>query len=482
MPVTTAQPFSWQNPSADDSAMLAQLQPNILKGHPRDFMTAVFVTIGNPAEAKAFFKALVQPAAGTPLMKTALKQLQEALAFKNAGTPGTVYVGVGITAAGYVALGVPAAKQPADPSFQAGMRSAAIQTKLVDPLKATFDPTFKGNIHAVIIVGDSTAQSRDATLATVKALMPASMVEVGREVGTGLHNANGDGIEHFGYVDGRSQPLFLTEDVTDERLGTDGTNVWDPAFGPARVIVSDPGAQNPALHFGSYFVFRKLEQNVKAFKTEEDKLATRLGLTGADAERAGAMIVGRFEDGTPLTNQLADGNHNPVPNNFNYGSDPNGAKQPFFSHIRKVNPRGSGGFEAEPQERLHIMARRGQTYGVRADNPNDGQLTNKPTKDVGLLFMAFNANIAQQFEFAQSTWANNATFPAVPAGFPAPGLDLVIGQIKPGPRPQPRCPVTWGADPNVPAQNKTVIAPVQTVTLKGGEYFFMPSLATLAAL
>lgn len=37
------------------------------------------------------------------------------------------------------------------------------------------------------------------------------------------------------------------------------------------------------------------------------------------------MLVGRFEDGTPLTTQFADGNHHPVPNDFNYDSDPNGA-------------------------------------------------------------------------------------------------------------------------------------------------------------
>ncbi|RYI87578.1 MAG: hypothetical protein EON47_22225, partial [Acetobacteraceae bacterium] len=31
-----------------------------------------------------------------------------------------------------------------------------------------------------------------------------------------------EGVEHFGYVDGRSQPLFLAEDVEAETHGTDG--------------------------------------------------------------------------------------------------------------------------------------------------------------------------------------------------------------------------------------------------------------------
>jgi deferrochelatase/peroxidase EfeB len=296
-----------------------------------------------------------------------------------------------------------------------------------------------------VLIGDQMSGTRNKALTAVHQLLEAAhgVTILGKEKGHGLHNSNGDGIEHFGYVDGRSQPLFLTEEIDDERLTTDGTGNWDPAFALSRVIVPDPAAPDPTKHFGSYFVFRKLEQDVKKFKSDEKALAKRLHLKGDDAERAGAMLVGRFEDGTPLTSQFSDGSHHPVPNDFDYDSDPDGAKCPFFGHIRKVNPRGSGGFEPVEQERLHIMARRGQTYGVRTDQPNDGRIDNKPSKDVGLLFMAFNADIAQQFEFAQSTWANNPGFPRVPPGAGAPGLDLVIGQ-SPNPRPDIHCPVAWG--------------------------------------
>ena len=125
------------------------------------------------------------------------------------------------------------------------------------------------------------------------------------------------------------------------------------------------------------------------------------------------------------------------------------------------------------------MARRGQTYGVRTDDPNDGKFDNKPEKGVGLLFMAFNADIGQQFEFAQKSWANTAGFPKVPPGRGAPGLDMVIGQ---GPRPAIDAPKEWGANFAVTAQHKVVAALPQAVTMKGGEYFFMPSLPTLTAL
>jgi Dyp-type peroxidase family len=461
-------PFSWKSPTAQEAALLDGLQPNIIKAHTRERLSILFLRFSNQSGARAFLKALA-----TSHMKSAKKHLQEIEAFKQNGTPGTPYVGVGLTPSGYNALGIPSARQPNDTSFQAGMK----QADLNDPPSTQWDVELRGQIDCIVLIGDQKLAPKNAALKAVRDLIAAStgVSEIGRQHGKGQRNANGDGIEHFGYVDGRSQPLFLAEDIKTETLTQDGTTTWDPGFAPNRVVISDPASSNPAANFGSYFVYRKLEQNVKKFKTDEIALANRLGLTGEDKERAGAMIVGRFEDGTPVTTQFADGAHNPVPNDFNYNSDPSGGKCPHFAHIRKVNPRGSGGFEPEADERMHIMARRGQTYGDRTDGLNDGKLTNKPTKDVGLLFMAFNVDIGAQFEFAQRVWANNPTFPAVPAGAMSPGLDLVIGQMpNDAARPKISCPVAWGGD-----ARKTTDALPRSVTMKGGEYFFMPSLAFL---
>ncbi|MEO5741940.1 MAG: hypothetical protein ABIS29_15235 [Vicinamibacterales bacterium] len=471
MPVTLNTPFSWKSASAADLAMLQKLQPNILKAHTREFLTLMFVRFNDPAAARTALKKIAQT-----LMKSALTHLKEIDAFHTNGTPGTSYVGIGLTAKGYEALGIPAGKKPKDASFRQGMKAAG----LGDPAPTAWEAPFKTDVHAVILVGDQLQAPRDTMLAKVSALLvPAAQFTVHTQEGHGLHNKNGEGIEHFGYVDGRSQPIFLSEDVDKERLQKDGATSWDPRFGPGRAIVPDPTAADPLSQFGSYFVYRKLEQNVRKFKTEEEKLATRLGLTGAEMERAGAMIVGRFEDGTPVAIQAEAGSHSPVQNDFNYDSDGDGGKCPFFAHIRKVNPRSTGGFEPPAAERLHIMARRGQTYGVRTDDPNDGQVDNKPEKGVGLLFMAFNADIGQQFEFAQKAWANSASFPKVPAGRGAPGLDMIIGQ---GPRPTIDGPKQWGANFSVAAQHKVVAPLPQAVTMKGGEYFFMPSLPTLTAL
>jgi len=478
MPVDLTAPLAWKTATGDAATMLTQLQANIVKAHVRDHLQLLFLQFTDAAEGRAFLKGLA------PLTKSAKTHLDEVEAFKASGTPGTAYVGVGLTSTGYAQIGVAAAKVPgaaapppnaADP-FLKGMDSPESIAALADPPRTDWEETFRHRIDAVVLIGDATKAKVDARRTKVNALLTAHVKLLGVETGRGQLNGHGDGIEQFGYVDGRSQPLFLVEDIADERHTKDGTSVWDPAFGLGRVLVPDSAAPDPATQFGSFFVFRKLEQNVRLFRKAERDLAQALGLQGEDAKRAGATIVGRFRDGTPLTTQRARGAHSPVENDFDYDSDDLGEKCPFHGHIRKTNPRGSGGFEPQEKERLHLMARRGQTYGTRTDDPPDETvpLSSRPTKDVGLLFMAFNSEIANQFQFTQKTWANNAGFPKVPSGSPAPGLDQVIAQ---GTRPTAVVPRTWGANSSVPE------APApQAVTMKGGEYFFMASLAFLKSL
>ncbi|WP_435154841.1 Dyp-type peroxidase [Amycolatopsis sacchari] len=464
MAVDLSTPLSWKTADGDAATMLEELQPNILKAHVRDHLSVLFLGFGDAAEARTFLGAV----AG--LMKSARTHLEEVEAFKSGSGGGTPYVGVGLTASGYAKLGITAV--PGNGPFQQGAKQSA--GTLRDPDPATWEQPYQATIDAVVLVGDATTATTRAKRAEVLALLPPSVTVLGEETGRGLTNDNGDGIEHFGYVDGRSQPLFLTEDVEVERDTTDGINEWDPSAPLSQILVPDPAAPDPGVHFGSYFVFRKLEQNVQLFKQAEQDLAEELGLKGEDAERAGAMLVGRFEDGTPLVSQSAAGAHSPVENDFSYDSDKLGQKCPFHAHIRKTNPRGSGGFEAPEAERRHLMARRGQTYGRRLDDPSaDLPPVVRPTKDVGLLFMAFNSDLVDQFEFTQLNWANNAGFPSTPDGS-APGLDPVIGQ---GARPDPSYSRDWGRN-----GAQVVDAIPQAVTVKGAEYFFMPSLAFLRGL
>ncbi|GAA4552933.1 Dyp-type peroxidase [Pseudonocardia xishanensis] len=448
------------SPDAATEEALDALQANILSGHVRECFLALFLHFTDAAEGRAFLRS------AAPLVKSHTVQRWESAAFKVGLPVRPTWVGVALAAAGYEALGL-GADAPSDPAFRAGMPQRT--DELTDPLQGDWEPGYQGHIHAVVLIGATSSDDVEEAEAAVRALLRPSVTVLHRESGRGQHNAAGAGIEHFGYVDGRSQPLFLDADIAVEPR-----TAWNPAFPLQQVLVPE----STPNRFGSYFVFRKLEQNVRLFKQAELDLAARIGLQGEDAERAGAMIVGRFEDGTPLvTHKDAQGLTADVENDFGYTGDPQGLRCPHFAHIRKTNPRGTGGFEdpdAATGERRHIMARRGQTYGERYDDPGaDIAPALRPSGGVGLLFMVYMSSVTDQFEFTQRLWANNPDFPQAPA---SPGLDPVIGQ---GTRtPLPRCPVVWDESTNLVDGDPFP----QAVTLKGGEYFFAPSITYLAGL
>ena len=273
-------------------------------------------------------------------------------------------------------------------------------------------------------------------------------------------------VEHFGFVDGRSQPLFFQSDIERESA-RDGTDVWEPGAGPDLVLAPDPYGQEKDgtgnvvyQHSGSYLVFRKLEQYVRAFKEREQQLAQALGLPEADAKRAGALVMGRFEDGTPVVLKSTPDRSGPVQNNFTYKDDSHGGKCPFQAHIRKVNPR---------QEGVPRIVRRGITYGKRDKEPQENpSLEELPVNGVGLLFMCYQRNIAQQFEVLQYLYASDPRIP----GEGAPGIDPIIGQPGGNGVGQQRWPASWGA----PRHQHKPFDFHSYVTLKGGEYFFAPSI------
>ena len=249
MTVDTEDTLHWSTAAGDTLTMLQQLQPNILKGHVRDHLSVIFLHFDVQDEGRAFLRAV------HAMMKSAQKHLDEVQQFKIDGTDGTPYVGVGLTAAGYAALGV--ATVPGDARFAqpGGMKGS--RAGLQDPVVSTWDRAYRGEIHAVVLVGDAQnhQQRYETARHAVLGVLTDGISVLGEELGRSLLNANGHGIEHFGYVDGRSQPLFLDEDIKDETDEQDGTDNWDPAFPLKQVIVQDPAAPDPSVHFGSYFVY-----------------------------------------------------------------------------------------------------------------------------------------------------------------------------------------------------------------------------------
>lgn len=482
-------PFSWRDEAFEP--FLERLQGNILKGHGREHTNNIFFRFaaGKTAEARAAVKLIA-----TQFVTSALKQLKQTEMFKRAKDAGTEpksdpFVSIVLSRSGYPALGA-AASLPPDPKFRAGMRASA---DLNDPDPVDWDEGFQTEPDGMILVAADSPEEVEELSDRIFALTSDAIEVTHRQPGTATRNAKGEGIEHFGYVDGRSQPLFLIEDIAVEQT-IGGTIMWDPAFSPARVVVHDPGAAADGHAFGSYFIFRKLEERVRAFKTAEQRLANDLGLKGDERERAGALCVGRFEDGTPatLSKDAVSPASGRVPNDFNYDHDDLAGKCPYHGHIRKSNPRGSA--LGNSTERLTIMARRGITYEdvPREVHPDDlpeakdfAEFQAKvapllPEGDLGLLFMAYNVDIDQQFETTQRSWVNSATFPPPKAGsgVAAPGTDPVIGQPAAGTVGQ-KWPEDWVAGA-APLSN-----PIDFrghVILKGGDYFFAPSLTFLKSL
>jgi len=112
------------------------------------------------------------------------------------------------------------------------------------------------------------------------------------------------------------------------------------------------------------------------------------------------------------------------------------------------------------------LLRRGIPYGHRSDGPNDGELDNKPSGGVGLLFMAYQSDLEKQFEFTQNAWVNNVNFRR-----PDTGIDPLIGQPAHGGN--QRYPKEWGVSLGEPFDFSGF------VTMRGGEYFFAPSVSYL---
>ena len=446
---------------------LESLQGNILQGHGRDRSVHIFLQfkIDQENNVKDWIRNLAEG------ITSAQRQLEETERYRRDKTPGRTFMSFFLSAKGYEYL-YPKDKGKLpfdDEAFLCGMKAA--QHRLNDPAKEAWEKEYQSDIHAMILLADDDEcrlrEQRKKLCATFEPCAVICTVEHGKVMWDRQNYPPKYPVEHFGFADGRSQPLFFQSDIKRESAKRDDTDVWDPGAGPDLVLAPDPYGQEKDgtgnvvyQHSGSYLVFRKLEQYVRAFKERERQLAQALGLPEADAKRAGALVMGRFEDGTPVALKCTPDRSAPVLNNFTYEGDSHGGKCPFQAHIRKVNPRQKG---------VPRIVRRGITYGKRDKEPQENpSLEELPVNDVGLLFMCYQRNIAQQFEVMQYLYASDPRIP----GEGDPGIDPIIGQPGGNGVGQQRWPASWGA----PRQQHKPFDFHSFVTLKGGEYFFAPSI------
>jgi Dyp-type peroxidase family len=460
MPINLNAPLDDTVLSNTEKGFLQNLQANIVKGHGREHVALVFLAVNKVTEARHFLHKFA--------VSDAYSQLLEASAFKKQGIPGGLVQLAFLSQSGLNKFGH-AAQFASFPAFSAGM--AADTDVLDNGSTASWQPGLKQTCDVLLLLAH---HERDTLAQTVAALVEpwgeldpdAAFHTLFIQEGGAFKNARGEGIEHFGYVDGRSQPQMLTSGAAAERSEQAEPKVgqYDPTSPLKQFVLPDPLDANG---HGSFFVFRKLEQNVAGFKRHEKALADTLGLEGRAAERAGALAVGRFEDGTPVTLSPTPWGGE-VQNNFTYEHDSSGGRCPFHAHIRKTNPRGAspGGLAFDKSVQ---MARRGITYGHRLQHPVTREFIDKPNDGVGLLFMSYQSSIENQFRFMQTQWVDNPDFPHANVG-----VDPVLSN-KGGP--DQNWPTGWDRPTDTQASLFEGF-----VSLKGGEYFYTPSIGGLKNL
>jgi Dyp-type peroxidase family len=281
--------------------------------------------------------------------------------------------------------------------------------------------------------------------------------------------------EHFGYTDGFGNPDFKGAErgcvPGQGKLGKDGN--WEAlATGEFLLGYADESGELPVAPIphllarnGTFMVYRKLHQNVatfRAFLEEQGRLYP------GGKEKLASKFIGRWRDGTPV--ELSPDHPDPAivadndrKTNFTYGNDLSGTRCPVGAHIRRGNPRDAFGFNGELVNRRRIM-RRGLTYGTYVP---EGQPV-RDEDDRGIIFMALNSSLFRQFEFVQQQWIEYGN-----DLHQGNDKDLVIGNHGG----KGKCVLQGTGDPKNPP---FICANLPNfVELRGGDYFFLPSLTAL---
>ena len=265
------------NTDQDVAVFLGELQANILKSHGRHHTAQMFLSFKGLAPA-AVARIVRSLGARCTSAGTQLRTRKSQPPYLDGGPVYCLF----LSAFGYKALG-PLAKTPEGDAFRAGM--AARQAVLNDPARSQWNSVgWRGETaDAMFLIADASPDKVTTDLEQVEEWLNGSgarilVIERGlQQTRTFRAGTDPETVEHFGYVDGRSQPLFLQEDIERElqSLAGETANIggpqWSPAFPPSQFIVADPNGRL-ALSAGSYFVFRKLEQDVRGFNKAEDDL------------------------------------------------------------------------------------------------------------------------------------------------------------------------------------------------------------------
>jgi Dyp-type peroxidase family len=336
-------------------------------------------------------------------------------------------------------------------------------------------------VHAWIGVNGLTTEALEALCARIQSLVEetgGATVAASQDAAAVVMNGKPTTTEHFGYTDGFGNPDYLGVERSTQpgqgKLRPNGT--WAPlATGELLLGYADEAGELPVAPIphllasnGTFMVYRKLHQNVATFRAYLEKQAA---LYSGGKEKLAAKFIGRWRDGTPLELSpnnadaaiLKDPNRN---TNFTYGADAEGTRCPMGAHIRRVHPRDAFGFNGQLINRRRIT-RRGLPYGRFVPE-------SEPVSDIeerGIIFMVLNASLSRQFEFVQQQWiqyGNDAHL--------GNDKDMLLGNHGGS----GRFVVQGEASPTNPPFVCSSLP--DFVELRGGDYFFLPSITALGMI
>ena len=371
------------------------------------------------------------------------------------------FVSVALTFEGLKALGVPQSSLDSFAwEFRQGM--AARATALGDVGESApehWDAPFgTTEVHVILVGVAPDAATLEAALVRARAAFAdlAGMTPIWRQD----CYAPPDEKEPFGFKDGISHPAI-------EGSGVPGTNLLERPLKAGELVLGYPDetgglppAPTPDLlgRNGTYVAFRKLHQKVAEFRTYLRDAASG----PEDEDLLAAKMMGRWRSGAPLAlcplhDDPALGQDGGRNNTFLFrADDAAGYSTPPGSHIRRCNPRDA---EVAGVVRLHRMIRRGTAYGPLLP---EGVLEDDGA-DRGLMFAFVGSHLKRQFEFVQSEWVNGGEFLGL-----GDARDPVAAAGGTGEYSIPRRPI--------PRRMKGL---PNFVTMRGGEYGFMPGLKAL---
>jgi len=431
------------------SLELSDIQATILRPRP------------SPYRGEYVILRIDDPAQGGEMLRRIIPYVAPSDDWWTPTLPG--WLGIAFTFEGLKALGVPQASLDSFPvEFRQGMAARAdVLHDIGANAPANWEHPFGSpDVHVALAIYAKSEQDLQQVLEIARRAqheLPAISV-VYRMPFSELP----DGRNPFGYKDGLHNPHV-------EGSGTAPLAGAEPSIKAGEFILgySDENGETAQVpvprelrHNGTFVAFRKFHLDVAAFRRYLRAQAS----SPEEEELLAAKLVGRWRSGAPLV--LAPDRDNPElgsdrnrNNVFSYADDMRGLKCPFSAHIRRVNPRDALKDEVVAVN-LHHFLRRGTNYGPPLP---EGVLEDDGVERGGV-FLLIGAHLQRQFEFVQSQWATDGNFISH-----STEQDPLIGNNE--------------GDgvftiPKTPVRRRLHGLP-RFVTVRGGEYCFMPGLRAL---